>query len=451
VARTDRQVADAAAIAERLLVVLRRRHGCPGIAYGLRHDGTTVLFGADGVADLATGAPVDVATTRFRCASITKTFTATLVLQLVERGQLRLDDAVTTWLPWTRRTLGADVTVRHLLLHAGGVIRDGSNAWDDTTMPDREALHRELGAAATFGAPSERFRYSNMAYALLGEVLEAATKTPFAALLRRRIARPLDLAQTDADLTAVSRRALATGYYAAWPDEPRRAAAHVEARAIAPAGGLVSTVGDLLAYEQAHLPGDDRLLSELSKREMQRPQWQRATEPHYGLGWMTWHVGGISVVGHSGGYPGFTTKIAFSPRDRLCAAVLTNAISPVAALGVDAIYGSIDAVGSRWEEASAPSPWHTRAELASYGGIYRDNFGTLVVGRVHNALLVVPAEDVQPFAGASLLTATGPRRFLVASGYDFGFVGEQVRFRTDRRGAVTTLVWGPHPYVRIGP
>jgi D-alanyl-D-alanine carboxypeptidase len=443
------QVADAAAIADDLLVFLRRAHGVPGVAYGLRHRGTDVLLGADGLADLESGVPVDVATTRFRCASITKTFTATLVLQQVERGRLRLDDPVSNWLAWTRGTLDPHLTLRHLLLHAGGVIRDGSNAWDDETMPDRAMLHREMTRAAAFGAPSERFRYSNLAYALLGEVLEAATGSTFASLLRRRIARPLDLGATDADLTARARRDLATGYYSAWPGEVRRPAAHVEARAIAPAGGLVSTVGDLLTYEEAQLPGDDRLLSELSKHEMQRPQWQRAGEPHYGLGWMTWHAGGIGVVGHSGGYPGFVTRIAFAPSEGLCAAVLTNAIAPVASLGINAIYGALGAVAARWEAAAAPSRSHSRTRLAAYGGLYRDNFGTLLVGRLHNGLLVVPADDVDPFADASLLIPTGPQRFLVAEGDDFGFLGEQVRFRTDRRGRPTTLVWGAHPYVRI--
>jgi D-alanyl-D-alanine carboxypeptidase len=449
VALTSRQVADAAAIAGRHLACLRHAHSTPGVAYGLSHEGATVLLGADGVADTESLAPVDVATTRFRCASITKTFTATLVLQQVERGRLRLDDAVTTWLPWTRRTLAEDVTVRHLLLHAGGVIRDGSNAWDDATMPDRAALHRELERTATFGEPSERFRYSNMAYALLGEVLEAATRASFAALLRRDIARRLELTATAADLTAAGRRSLATGYYAAWPDEARRAAVHVEARAIAPAGGLVSTVGDLLAYQAAHLPGDGRLLSEHSKREMQRAQWQRATEPPNGRGWITRHSGGLGLVGPSGGFPGFATKIAFAPAERVCAVVLTNAISPVANLGMAGIYEAIGAVASRWEEASAPSRWHTRARLAAFGGIYRGQWGTLVVERLHNALLVVPTDDQEPFASPSLLVADGPTRFRVASGNDFGLVGEHVRFRTDRRGAVTTLGWGAVNYQRM--
>ena len=446
---TSAQVSDAAALGGRLVTCLRRIHGIPGVAYGLRHDGATVLAGADGVADLETGAPMDVDVTRFRCASITKTFTATLVLRHVERGTLRLDDAVSDWLRWTRHVLDPQLTLRHLLVHAGGVNRDGSNAWDDRTMPDAATLRRELERSATFAEPSERFRYSNLGYALLGEVLEAATGSSFAALLRREVARPLGLASTDADLTASNRRALATGYYSAWPGEERRPAAHVAARAIAPAGGLVSTVGDLLEYQAAQLPGDPRLLTEVSKREMQRPQWQRASEPHYGLGWLCWHAGRIRLVGHSGGYPGFTTKIAFAPEEGLCAAVLTNTISPVASLGLQGLYGAVDAVTRRWDRAGARSAAHARGSLVKFAGIYRDNFGTLIVGRLHHSLLVVRAEDPDPFAEASLLVARGPMRFHVAAGDDFGFLGEDVRFVADRRGRVTTLRWGPHPYAKV--
>jgi CubicO group peptidase (beta-lactamase class C family) len=443
---TAPQVADAAAISERLLRWSAIAHRVPGIAYGLSHDGTTVLAGDFGVADLAEARPVDVATTRFRCASITKTFTATLVLQQVERGRLRLDDPVVGWLGWTKGILDARLTLRHLLMHAGSVNRDGSNDWSDRTMPDATMLRAELRRSATFGSPSERFRYSNLGYALLGEVLEAATKRRFATLLRRDIATRLGMSATSSDLTAAARRTLATGYYWTWPGEAPRPAAQVEARAIAPAGGLVSTVGDLLAYQHAHLPGDPRLLTELSKLEMQRPQWQRAEPLHYGLGWMTWSAGGVALVGHSGGFPGFTTMVGFSPEHRLAATVLTNCNGSIASDGLSSIYEALGAVASFWPDAAAPSTWHSRAALERFAGVYRGHFGDLVVGRVNRALAVGHPEE--PFAKASLLIAKGPLRFLVAQGSDFGFLGETIRFRRDRTGAVTTLLWGAHEMAR---
>lgn len=443
---TAPQVADASAIAQRVVRWLAVVNRVPGIAYGLSYDGANVLLGDFGLADIASGSRVDVATTRFRCASITKTFTATLVLQHVERGKLRLDDPVVGLLGWTRGLLDSKLTLRHLLMHAGSINRDGSNDWSDRTMPDTATLHAELRRSAGFGSPSERFRYSNIGYALLGEVLETVSGRQFSTLLRRDIATRLGLADTTADLTTAARRSLATGHYWTWPNEAPHPAAQVAARAIAPAGGLVSTVGDLLEYQRAQLPGDDRLLSELSKLEMQRPQWQRAEEPHYGLGWMTWSVGDIGIVGHSGGFPGFTTMIGFSPKHRLAAAVLTNVNGSTAGQGLSSIYDVLGAVAGFWPDAAGPSKWHTRAALEAFSGVYRGEHGDLVVGRVNRALCV--GHPLEPFASASLLVAQGPLRFHVAAGSDFGFLGESVRFRRDRTGVVTTLVWGAHEMER---
>jgi hypothetical protein len=179
---------------------------------------------------------------------------------------------------------------------------------------------------------------------------------------------------------------------------------------------------------------------------MQRPQWQRADPPHYGLGWMTWSAGGIALAGHSGGFPGFTTMIGFSAEHQMAAAVLTNSNAAIASEGLSSIYETLGAVASRWPDAAGTSRWHTRAALQRFSGLYRGHLGDLVVGRVNHALAV--GHPNEPFSLASLLIATGPLKFLVAKGSDFGFLGETIRFRKDRTGAVTTLIWGAHEMQR---
>ena len=181
-------------------------------------------------------------------------------------------------------------------------------------MPDRATLRAELERSAAFGAPSERFRYSNLGYALLGEVLETATATSFAALLRREIARPLGLAATDADLTAAARRALATGYYAAWPGEPHRAAAHVEARAIAPGRRASSPPSATCSSTRTpSCPATDACSPRCrSARCSARSGSGRPSRT-------TASAGCAGTPGRSGSsatpaaIPGFTTKIAFAP------------------------------------------------------------------------------------------------------------------------------------------
>jgi len=444
VSYSSRQMADAAAIIDPLLRLSSIYARVPGMAFGLCHEGEMILLGAYGVADLETGQPVDATSTAFRCASITKTVTATIIMQLVERSRLRLDDSVTVLLPWTKETFESDLTVRHLLMHAGSVIRDGSNAWSDAPMPDRATLRAELAGAATFGKPSERFRYSNIAYSFLGEIAEAATGRTFEALVRSNIVKPLGLTSTWPDLTSSARRQLATGYSSSRPGELRAKATHIEARAIAPAGGIVSTVPDLLEYQRAQLPGDERLLTELSKREMQRPQWQRSEEPHYGLGWMTWHVDGISIVGHSGGFPGFVTMIGFAPEERIATAVLTNANSPAAPKGVQLMYHTVAGIGRMWSNAAATTRWHTRGSLAPYTGLFRLEGSDLLVSRINGSLFLIDPEDPAPLSSATRLEPKGKNRFLVATGNDFGFLGEHVTFRTDHKGRATTLRIGAH-------
>jgi CubicO group peptidase (beta-lactamase class C family) len=443
-----RELADAAAISGPLVRLGAIYDRVPGVAFGVAHGSDTVLLGAQGVEDLSSGRPVEPATTAFRCASITKSFTSTVTMQSVEHGRLRLDDPVDSWLPWIVGAVDARLTVRDLLMHSGSIIRDGSNAWDGGTMPDRETLHAEVLANASFGAPLERFRYSNVAYSLLGEVLESATGRSFESLLRANIIKPLALTTTWPDLVPAAKRALATGYRAARPNEVRTPVDHVQARAVAPAGGLISTVPDLLEYQRAHLPGDSRLLSEHSKREMQRTQWQRDDEPHYGLGWMKWHIDGIAVVGHSGGFPGFITKIAYAPSEGLAAAVLTNANSLFAAKGIELIYTTIANVRRRWDESAPTSKWHTRGSLAPFIGLYRNRGNDLLVSRINGSLYLIDPEDPSPFDHPDRLEPVGQRRFLIASGYDFGYLGEEVLFRADQSGKVSSFTYGANVFTR---
>jgi CubicO group peptidase (beta-lactamase class C family) len=443
-----RELADAAAISGPLLRLGAIEDRVPGTAFGFAQGGDTVLLGAHGLEDVSTAKPVDPATTAFRCASITKSFTATVTMQSVERGKLRLDDAVDSWLPWTVGAVDSDLTVRDLLMHAGSIIRDGSNAWDGTTMPDSQLLHAEVLAKASFGAPLERFRYSNVAYSLLGEILKSATGRTFESLVRTNVIKPLTLTTTWPDLVPAARRALATGYRAARADEERTPVDHVEARSVAPAGGLISTVPDLLEYQRAHLRGDSRLLSEHSKREMQRTQWRRDSEPHYGLGWMNWHIDGISVVGHSGGFPGFITKIAFAPGEDVAAAVLTNANSPFAAKGIELIYTTIANVRRRWTESAASSRWHTRGSLAPFLGLYRNRGNDLLVSRINGSLYLISPDDPNPFDFVSRLEPLGRRRFLIAAGYDFGYLGEEVVFDLERSGKVDSFTYGANVFTR---
>jgi CubicO group peptidase (beta-lactamase class C family) len=362
-----------------------------------------------------------------------------------------LDAPVTSYLGWLGpAVIDSGLTVRHLLTHSGGVIRDGSFRWIDGGFPSREQLRAELAERATFAEPSVGFRYSNIAYALLGEIIETVSSRSFATAIDRNIAKPLGLEASGTRLTRRLRSTLATGYWRRLPGEDYRSEPPSEAGAFEPAGGLISTVGDLLAFQAAQFPGDTRLLSDLSKREMQRTQWQRSEEPHHGIGWMLWTIDGITLRGHSGGYPGFTTRIGFSPDDRVAAAVLTNTIGPLSGLGVDVIFHTIARVNALWDDASATDHGYTRASLGPLTGLYRNDWGDVIVARVNNSLYLVDPDDDRPMRIPSRLSPVeAGRRFLIVDHSDYGNRGEEVVFDTDASGSGRALNVGKRTSLRV--
>jgi CubicO group peptidase (beta-lactamase class C family) len=162
---TPSQVADAAEIARRWIRYQAMLWDLPGISFGMSHHQSVVLLDAMGTADIARGLAATADVTAYRCASITKTMTATLVMQQVESGRMRLDEPIATYLSWTRPlTHAREITIRHLLIHGGGVIRDGSNLWGDDDFPDRDTVRKEVRQQLSYAEPATGFRYSNVAY-----------------------------------------------------------------------------------------------------------------------------------------------------------------------------------------------------------------------------------------------------------------------------------------------
>ena len=448
---TRQQAGDAAAIVEAWLHHQAFMRGVPAVSYGIGHEGANVLLGAVGAADLATATPARI-DTGYRVASITKTFTASLVMQLAERDRLRLDDMVGAHLDWLPEPLvRSGVTIRHLLTHSGGLPADGSCGWAGDDFPDRERIRGELAAHPAIAEPGSGFLYSNIAYALLGQIVESAGGLRFGEAIERGILHPLELARSGTQTTPELRRTLATGYWATAPSESPRPAARADAGAYEPAGGLISTVEDMLAYQAAHQPGDTAILSEASKREMQRVQWRRSEPPDHGLGWMLWPVDGVRVAGHSGGYPGFATKIGFAPDLSLTAAVLTNVIGPLPGLAIDAVFHTAAAVRSLWPESAGAPGAGSRAQLGRLTGRFRGNWGERIVARVNRTLYLIDPQTDRPMdAPARLEPVDGAGHgFTVASNDDYGHRGDRFDFELDRRGRPVAVHYGPHDLTAV--
>lgn len=415
----------------------------PGVQVAVRLDGDLVFSKAFGLADVQTGQPLTTDHV-FRVASHSKWFTTTVVMRLVEQGLLRLDDRLSEHVAAYADTPLADVTLRSLLGHRAGVIRDGvhSDFWQlDGEFLDAPGL---LGVARDHGAvfaPHEFFKYTNIGFSLVGQVVEAVTDTDYGDLMIREICEPLGLKRTMPEFDADARVQFVTGHGRdRGGDAPREVLDHVVTRAMAPATGFCSTAEDLTAFASMHSLGDERVIGDGSRRQMQHPMStieRPGSTGHYGLGTQIADIDGRRVVGHSGGFPGHITRTWIDPTDRLAVSVLTNAIDgPADPLAT----GIVKLVGLAAADAPAPDEG-TRQEVRADGftGRYESLWGTVDVVRLGGRLFAVDPDTADPAANLEELTVDGPDRCRVPRTNSYRSAGEPIVFDGAEGGPARSL------------
>lgn len=279
----------------------------PGLILGVALDGRMIHTAAS-------GSGLGVAT-QSRIGSISKTFTAALVLTLRDDGLLALDAPISSYLP------GLDlpgVTARNLLAHHSGLRREPSPAftaeyahgdpervwWERAAGGDVAALLTGLDPSALVHHPFRVHHYSNLGYGLLGAVIEKVAGQPWRDCLRQRILDPLGLSRTTYDPVAP----YAVGYVASPLDDSLREEPRHDAGAMAPAGQLWSTLDDLASWTAFLATPDPAVLVPSTMDEMCVPasmvdpgSWSSG----YGLGIQMWRSGDRVYAGHTGSMPGY--------------------------------------------------------------------------------------------------------------------------------------------------
>ena len=299
-----------------------------GAVLGIWADGQEVLA-AYGMLSAATRVPVTT-DSLFQVGSITKVWTASMIMQLIDEGRLSLDTTVAGVLPGVQlgaKDVGGQVTVAHLLTHSSGI--DGDIFTDTGRGDDCLQRYAELLADAASAYPAgDAYSYCNSGYVLLGRIIEVLDGRPWDVSLEARLADPLGLAQTvTLPEEAILHRA-AVGH---------RDGAPVTVwglpRSVGPAGGLVASAHDLLAFTRLHLdggiaPDGSRAIGEASVSAMQQP---RAPVPNFalpgaaiGLGWRMSRWGGRTVIGHDGDTIGQSAYLRVDPAAGVAACLLTN-------------------------------------------------------------------------------------------------------------------------------
>lgn len=374
----------------------------PGLAVATLHHGATEARGF-GVISLETGYPI-LADTLFRVASISKLFTATLAMGLVDEGLLDLDRPVIEYLPTLQLADGRarqTITLRHLLSHQSGLAGD---LFEDHGLGE-DALERgvaRFGMLRQITAPGELWAYCNAGFHLAGAIIARVLGTTFEAAMRERIFDPLGLGRTCFFAHEAIVHSVAVGHDQAVPGgDEHRVAPQYYPRNRNPAGGIISTVGDLLAFTALHL-GDGRtngtrVLSEATLRAMQAPQVRAGNfADAYGLGWALRTVAGVDVIGHSGSINGYESRLTIVPERRFAIAVLTNSGRGSAAIrGIEA-WALEHYCGLRAEDA--PSVTLGSGQLPRYTGRYRRPHAAIAVA-AHGGGLRIDVLAKDPWTG----------------------------------------------------
>ena len=413
----------------------QRYRRIPGIQAAVYAEDAVALSSAYGLADVEAGVEL-TPQHLFRIASHSKTFTATAIFQLAEQGRLRLDDKAGLHVTELVGTRLGELTLRELLAHAGGVTRDSLEAdwWQlAVAFPDREELLAVLRSDGSAVVPeNDRFKYSNIGYGLLGLVIEAAAGTSYNTSVQTSIVDKLGLAGLGPELDPQRASEYAAGYSSYSYSDVRVPIDHVDTRALASATGFFGNAHDLVTYFSAHFLGDDRLLTDGSKREMQHPIWQTSDEewPRYGLGLSVSKIGKRKVIGHGGGYPGHITRSLADTEQGIAVSVLTNAIDGAASVLAEAFFKLLDLAESK-ERGSSDELQRFTGRFANLWGV--EDF-VILGGRLYaiDPTLGDPAAEPQPLEvdGDSLRVVGG-------SGY--GSYGEAYRFTFGPDGAVESV------------
>jgi CubicO group peptidase (beta-lactamase class C family) len=334
--RAERVEATAAAVEQVFREHWKEQH-MPGFVYGVVLDGELVYAGSFGLANLEEHIPASTKSL-FRIASMSKSFTALAILQLRDEGRLGLDDPVSQYLPEMKAltyltTDAPEITIRHLLTHSAGFPED--NPWGDRQLADSDEEFRELIARGVSfsNVPGVEFEYSNLGFALLGQIVQVVSGVRFSDYTTEHILEPLGMNSTVWEYENATTAELALGYD--WVDDAWVNIPLEHHGAFGAMGGLITSIEDFTAYVALHLSAwpprsdpDTGPLQRGSLREMHHP-WRFDTlmpgfrYPNgrecpsvwayaYGLGWME-DCDGKVLIGHSGGLPGFGSNWRMLP------------------------------------------------------------------------------------------------------------------------------------------
>lgn len=337
--------------------------GVPGVAVAIVKDSSIIYLKGFGVRDVQTNDPVDLHTV-FRLASVSKCFSSLLTATLLEDSLLSLNDPVIKYLPGFSLH-NADqtekLTVQHVLSHSTGLPYHAYTNLIEEGYGLREML-AQLKEVALISPSGAVYAYQNVAYSLIGEVIEAATGKTFEEQMRARVFYPLGM--VDASLTYhdiednknVAQPHLRRGRK--W----RRIPISDKYYNVAPAGGINASISDMAKWMQAMLGNRQAVVSDVALATLFEPrvragaknrnfnQWSRIRKSYYGLGWRILHFQQDTLAYHGGYVNGYRSEVVIHPKERLAICILANGPTRFSDLAIPSFFKVYD----KYRMASQP-------------------------------------------------------------------------------------------------
>jgi CubicO group peptidase (beta-lactamase class C family) len=427
-----------AAKLEQLLAVDQREKRLPAVAAAVLRDGELIWESAIGAADVEEG--IDATPdTQFRCGSITKTFTAAAIMQLRDAGKLDLEDTLDMHVEGAAHR----PSIRRLLSHASGLQRETQDdSWLTLRFAPPDELLETLENAEMVLPSGARFHYSNLAYALLGIVVERVTGVRYTDYVRERLFEPLGLSR----LSFKPEPPAAKGYVGQPYADGVWNAVDVETGAWASAGQLWGTVGDLCRWGAFLADPDETVLAKTSAEEMRTVQviadHERWTAG-YGLGLALRRDGERILAGHSGSMPGFIAMLFFSPGDKVVTAALTNeSHGMIGDLALALVRTTVE------EWPVAPEPWGVGEPppddvLPLLGTWFIE--AIQVDLRWREGKLEARSPSDAAWEPPAIFERESDDRWRTVSGPEHG---EALRIERGPDGSVTRMIWAGYPVTR---
>lgn len=324
--------ADYAAIARALQPFIQHElvsKQLPAMSIALVDDQQIVWAQGFGYADPGAKVPA-TAGTIYRAGSVSKLFTDIGIMQLVERGELRLDAPIIDYLPdfHPKDQFGKPITLRELMSHRSGLVREPPvGHYFDPTEPTLAATVKSLNETSLVYKPGTHTKYSNAGIAVAGYVLERRKGEPYAKYLKRTVLNPMGLEDSAFEPEPQVTRDLAKAFM--WTYDRRTFAAPTFPLGIGPAGSLYTSVADLGHFLSVLFAGgrgpNGQVLKPETLEQMWQPQFAKPGETvGFGIGFRLTRFEGHRLVGHGGAIYGFATELAALPDDKLGVAVVTT-------------------------------------------------------------------------------------------------------------------------------